>query len=201
MDIDEDAFRDGRVVAKLYGYLKVPEERRFVQSTKSGGVMAEKEALMSIVSDVVDQMEEEPETYFVIGPGTTTRNIMDDIKLKNTLLGVDVVKDKKLIASDVAEGELWDIIAGKPTKIVVTIIGGQGHVFGRGNQQISPRIIREVGKKNIIIIATKEKLTALRNRPLLVDTGDEEINGELAGYMRVTTGYGDYVMYKVGYEE
>jgi len=199
MDIDEEAFRQGVVTAKLYGYLRVPEERRFVQSVKSGGVRAEKEALVSIVSDVVDQMEANPDTYFIIGPGTTTRNIMDDLKLKNTLLGVDVVKNKQLVANDVAESQLWEIIKGQPAKIVVTIIGGQGHVFGRGNQQISPRIIREVGKSNIIIIATKEKLTALEGRPLLVDTGDEELNEQLAGYMRVTTGYGDYVMYQVGY--
>jgi len=199
MDIDEDAFREGVVTAKLYGYLRVPEERRYVQSVKSGGVLAEKEALVSIVSEVVDQMTENPETYFIIGPGTTTRNIMTDLKLQNTLLGVDVVKGKKLVANDVAEARIWELIQGQPAKIVVTIIGGQGHVFGRGNQQLSPRIIREVGKSNIVIIATKEKLTSLQGRPLLVDTGDEELNDELSGYLRVTTGYGDYVMYQVGY--
>ena len=200
MDIDEDAFRQGVVTAKLYGYLRVPEERRFVQSVKSGGVLAEKEALVSIVSDIVDQMSNNPETHYIIGPGTTTRNIMDDLKLKNTLLGVDIVKGKELVASDVAEAKIWETIKGQPTKIVVTIIGGQGHVFGRGNQQLSPRVIREVGKSNIIIIATKEKLTSLQGRPLLVDTGDEELNDELSGYLRVTSGYGDYVMYQVGYE-
>ena len=199
MDIDEDAFRQGIVTAKLYGYLKVPEERRFVQSVKSGGVLAEKESLVSIVSDVVDQMTKNPETFFIVGPGTTTRNIMDDLKLKNTLLGVDIVQNKRLIANDVAEAQIWEIVQDKPTKIVVTIIGGQGHVFGRGNQQLSPRILRNVEKSNIIIIATKEKLTSLQGRPLLVDTGDEGLNEELSGYMRVTTGYGDYMMYKVGY--
>lgn len=198
MDIDEDAFRSGVVTARLYGYLKVPEENRFVQSVKSGGHQAEKEALLGVSADIISQMDD-PDCYFIIGPGTTTRVIMEDLGLQNTLLGVDVVKGKKLVANDVTESQLWDLINGQKAKIVVTIIGGQGHVFGRGNQQLSPRIIREVGRRNIIIIATKEKLTTLNGRPLLVDTGDEELNEELAGYMRVTTGYGDYTMFKVGY--
>jgi predicted polyphosphate/ATP-dependent NAD kinase len=82
----------------------------------------------------------------------------------------------------------------------VTVIGCQGHIFGRGNQQISPRVIRQVGRENIIVVATKEKLASLKGRPLLVDTGDEELDEELSGYLKVTTGYQDYVMYRVGYE-
>ena len=199
MDIDEDAFRAGRVTAKLYGYLKVPEERRFIQSVKSGGIVSEKQALQGITDDVIDQMNDE-ETFFIIGPGTTTRLIMEELGLQNTLLGVDVVRNKKLVANDVAEGKLVELINGHKAKIVVTIIGGQGHVFGRGNQQLSPRVLRSVGRQNIIIIATKEKLTSLTGRPLLVDTGDEELNDEMSGYTRVTAGYGDYVMYKVGYD-
>ena len=112
---------------------------------------------------------------------------------------MDVVLNKELIAKDVSENQLLDIIRGKKARIVVTAIGGQGHVFGRGNQQLSPCVIREVGRENIIIIATKEKLISLSDRPLLVDTGDEELDKNLSGYLRVTTGYKAYVMYKVGY--
>ncbi len=198
MDIDEDAFRRGVVTAKLYGYLRVPEERRYIQSVKSGGVMAEKQHLQGISTYVIEAMEDD-DGYYIIGPGTTTRTIMEDLGLKNTLLGVDIVNRKKLIANDVSEKQLLDIIQGNKAKIVLTVIGGQGHVFGRGNQQLSPGVIREVGKKNITVIATKEKLLALAGRPLLVDTGDEALNEELSGYFKVTTGYRDYTMYKVGH--
>jgi len=198
MDIDEDAFRNGLVAAKLHGTLRVPEENRHIQSPKSGGIHSEKETLQGIAASVIDSMDD-TDCYFIIGSGTTTRLIMINLGLKNTLLGVDVVYNKRLVANDVTDKQLLNFIKGRRAKIVVTVIGGQGHVFGRGNQQISPQVIREVGQENIIVVATKEKLASLRGRPLLVDTGDETLNRELSGYMRVTTGYLDYIVYKVGY--
>jgi predicted polyphosphate/ATP-dependent NAD kinase len=198
MDIDEDAFREGVVAAKLYGYLLVPEERRLLQSVKSGGFRGEKHALRRIAEDVIAGMEDD-DCHYIIGPGTTTRALMECLGLENTLLGVDVIRNKELVADDVSEAGLLEIVTENRARIVVTAIGGQGHVFGRGNQQLSPRVIRQVGEENIIIIATKEKLISLSGRPLLVDTGDEALNQELGGYMRVTTGYRDYVMCRVGY--
>jgi predicted polyphosphate/ATP-dependent NAD kinase len=198
MDIDEDAFRQGIVAAKLYGYLLVPEDRRFLQSVKSGGIRTEKHALRRMAEDVIAGMERD-DCHYIIGPGTTTRAVMECLGLENTLLGVDVIRNKELVANDVSESRLMEIIGGDGAKIVVTVIGGQGHVFGRGNQQLSPRVIERVGKENIIVVATKEKLISLSGRPLLVDTGDEALNQELSGYMRVTTGYREYLMCKVGY--
>lgn len=195
MDIDEENFRQGRVSATLYGYLRVPEAKRFVQSVKSGS-RSEKAEIGGIGADIAANME--TDVLYVIGPGTTTRSIMDNLQLPNTLLGVDVVKNKQLVASDVTESQLYDLIHGQRAKIIVTAIGGQGHIFGRGNQQISPRILRDVGKQNVLIIASKDKLVALQPRPLLVDTGDPDLDQELCGYVRVITGWEDSVMYKVG---
>ena len=198
MDIDEEAFRAGLVRAQLYGYLRVPEENRLVQNVKAGGVVQEAEALQGICSEVLEAMQD-PDCIFAVGPGTTTRGILQALGLRNTLLGVDVVRDRKLLAGDVSARQLLDLIEGRRAKIVVTAIGGQGHILGRGNQQISPEVIRQVGRENILVIATKEKLVSLAGRPLLVDTGDAALDQEFAGYMRIITGYGDYVIYKVGY--
>lgn len=195
MDIDEEAFREGRVNARLYGYLKVPVERR-VQSVKSGA-RSEQAEIEGMAADVVAGMEQD--VLYIIGPGTTTRSIMDRLKLKNTLLGVDVVLNRELVASDVGEEELFNLVnqhKGK-TRIVVTAIGGQGHVFGRGNQQISPRVIRLVGKNHIIVVASRDKLVALQPHPLLVDTGDPDLDQALSGYVRVVTGWEDSIMYRI----
>lgn len=193
MDIDEDAFRQGRVSAKLYGFLRVPEERR-MQNVKSGG-RSEAIEVEGIAADIVANMEDD--VYYVIGPGTTTRSIMERLHLPFTLLGVDVVKNKELVANDIGEIQLYEMLKGHDSRIVVTAIGGQGHVFGRGNQQLSPRIIREVGKEHISVVASRDKLVALEARPLIVDTGDPLLDQDLSGYVRVTTGWEDSTMYKI----
>ncbi|HYW01117.1 MAG TPA: hypothetical protein VE862_06575, partial [Candidatus Acidoferrum sp.] len=131
------------------------------------------------------------------GPGTTTRDILLNLGLTKTLLGVDVVLNRQLIAKDVNETQLSTLIKGRKAKIVVTVIGGQGYIFGRGNQQISTEIITKIGKENIIVVATKEKLASLRGRPLLVDTGSEIVDKMLRGYLRIRTGYGTYAICKV----
>lgn len=199
MDIDESLFRKGIVKAKRYGEMQIPAELRYVQAVKSGGKELDELVLQDIAAHVINAMEDE---LFVIGSGSTTAFLMEELSLDNTLLGVDLVQEQALIASDVTEPLLWQAIEladkeNKRVKLVITLIGGQGHIFGRGNQQLSPRIIRAIGKENIFIIATKAKLTELASRPLIADTGDSDLDVELSGYLPVITGYKDQVLYPV----
>lgn len=196
MDIDEASFRRGAVVAKLYGYLRVPEAQDYMQSAKSGGFQTERQVIRGIASELAGSIDKD--CLCIYGPGTTTRDILAEFGLGKTLLGVDVVLGNRILTRDANEQELLDLIrAHKRAKIVVTIIGQQGYIFGRGNQQISPKILEKVGKNNIIVVASKEKLASLQGRPLLVDTGSETVDKELRGYVRVVTGYSDYVVYRV----
>jgi predicted polyphosphate/ATP-dependent NAD kinase len=198
MDIDEDAFRKNKVVARLYGYLQVPYEKSLVQPTKIGSstTMDEKSNQEAIAEYIVERMEDD--CYYILCPGTTVKAIADKLGFKKTLLGVDIVTKRKMIAMDVNEEKLLKLIEGKKAKIVVSPIGGQGFIFGRGNQQISPQVIKKVGIDNIIILATENKLHSIGpSKPLLVDTGDDEINKQLSGYKRVVTGYNKEVIWKV----
>ncbi|MFO7952571.1 MAG: ATP-NAD kinase family protein [Bacillota bacterium] len=195
MDIDEEAFRQGQLSARLYGYLQVPCSGDLMQHLKVGGAETEESALEAIAENVVEKME--PDVVYIMGPGSTISPIMKKLGLDNTLLGVDVVLNGKLIASDVNEKQLLELIEGRPAKIVVTVIGGQGYIFGRGNQQISAKVIKRVGKENIIVVATREKIFSLEYERLLVDTGDEETNDLLCGYIKVITGYKEEIIYKV----
>jgi len=198
MDIDEEVLREeDRVSAKLYGYLKIPCDRKMTQSPKEASCRGEQEVAMmqAIAERVVDAMEED--WLYIIGPGTTTRAIMERLGLQKTLLGVDVVERKKIVANDVNEAQLIRIMDGKKAKVIVTPIGGQGYIFGRGNQQISPEIIRRVGPENILVIATPSKIYSLMLKPLLVDTGDEEVDQRLRGYRKVVTGYREETVCKV----
>jgi predicted polyphosphate/ATP-dependent NAD kinase len=193
MDIDEEAFREGRLSARLYGYLLVPCVGELMQHLKIGGVSTEESVLEAIAEHVVEKMEQD--VVYIIGPGSTTGPIMKKLGLENTLLGVDLVLNGKLLAADSGEKQILDLIAGKRVKIVVTVIGGQGYIFGRGNQQISAAVISLVGKENIIVVATREKILSLEYGRLLVDTGDDQVNKMLSGYIRIVTGYKEELIY------
>jgi predicted polyphosphate/ATP-dependent NAD kinase len=196
-DIDESAFRSGKVISRQVGEMRVPEELRYIQAVKMGG----KEVDELVISDMADYlreiMEEHPDSYFVMGSGSTVDGIMQVLGLPNTLLGVDVVKANEVITSDVSARQLETLITNKSVKIVLTLIGGQGHIFGRGNQQLSPTVIKQTGRDNLIIVATKAKLKSLDSRPIVVDTGDKELDSALSGPINVVTGYRDHVLYPI----
>ncbi|MEM3356282.1 MAG: ATP-NAD kinase family protein [Candidatus Bathyarchaeia archaeon] len=174
MDIDEEAFRAGRVSASLYGYLLTPYEPYLIQGSKMASPMTEGELRnqAAIAIYVIENMKHS--VVYIIGPGTTTRTIADLLDAKKTLLGVDIFCGKKILANDVNEHQILEAIHGKAAQIIVTPIGGQGFIFGRGNQQISPKVIRQVGLDNIVVVATQSKLRGLK--ALRVDTGDEELD-------------------------
>ena len=196
-DIDEEAFRHDVVRSRFYGEMLVPGEGRYLQHTKVGGRESHDLVAAEIAAWLVEGMEA-GRTY-LIGPGSTTAAIMEELGLPNTLLGVDAICDGVLLASDADENTLLEVLAGAEggAAIVVTVIGGQGYVFGRGNQQFSPAVIRTVGLGNITIVAAKSKISALEGRPLLVDTNDPQLDLELSGYYSIVTGYDDHILYRV----
>jgi predicted polyphosphate/ATP-dependent NAD kinase len=196
-DIDEQAFRNNVVKSRFYGEMLVPAQGRYLQHTKIGGIESSELVAADIAAWLVESMEEG--RLYIIGPGSTTAAIMEALGLANTLLGVDVVSDGTLLLSDTNERELLALLdeTGARAKIIVTAIGGQGHVLGRGNQQISPQVIRQVGLDNIDIVAAKSKISALEGRPLLLDTNDPQLDIELSGYRPVITGYRDQILYRL----
>jgi len=196
-DIDEAAFRRGQVRASYYGELLVPRQGGFLQQVKSSGREVEPLTLQDIGADIVEAMDDD--CLYFIGPGTTPAAVMAELGLHNTLLGVDAVSAAQLVASDLSEQDIMQQLAlhQGPAAIVLTAIGGQGHIIGRGNQQFSPAVIRRIGIENIMIVATKTKIGQLEGRPLLVDSGDPELDRQLAGFRQVITGYHDAIIYAV----
>ena len=198
-DIDEQAFRNGQVRTRHYGELSVPEEGRFVQQVKQGG----REVETLVLDDIAAGLQEAQEdgTGWILGPGSTTLGLLEAMGLEGTLLGVDVLRDGEVILRDATEQQLWELVEqGGDWRILVTAIGGQGHILGRGNQQLSPRIIRAVGLDNLLVVATKTKLRSLAGRPFLVDTGDSSLDSELSGLRRVLSGYREEMLYPVNWK-
>jgi predicted polyphosphate/ATP-dependent NAD kinase len=195
MDIDEEKYRSGAVTAMLYGYLKIPFESRYVQRMKAPSPTGERVNQEAIAADIIASMS--PQVIYLIGPGTTTSPFMEALGLDFTLLGVDAVQDGKLIGKDLNEKKILEILGDYPTKLIVTPIGGQGYLFGRGNQQLSPAVIQRVGIENIIVVATQNKINSLSGRPFLVDTSDDALNRQLCGFTRVVAGYHRRAVYKI----
>ncbi len=187
MDIDEDAYRSGVVSASLFGMLAVPFDRAALQGVKVGAFNSDAAAMAAIAADVLERMR--PDRLYVLGPGTTTRAIAQRLGVGKTLLGVDVVCDGKVLCAEATEADLLAAIPPEGADIIVTPIGGQGHFLGRGNQQISAAVLRRVGLRHLVVVATPQKLASLHAATLRVDTGDADLDRALAGYRRVITGY------------
>jgi predicted polyphosphate/ATP-dependent NAD kinase len=195
-DIDEDALREGSIAPRLHGFLRVPVAPRLVQSAKARSGPGEAAAQASIAAFVVDEVLR-PERLCLVGPGTTTGAVLAALGLDKAPLGVDVLRDTERVAADADEAGLLALVGTGPATVLVTPVGGQGFVLGRGNQQLSPAVLRAAGPANLIVLATDAKLAALRGAPLHVDTGDPELDAALAGYARVVTGYGRTSVYPV----
>ncbi|MEV0531853.1 ATP-NAD kinase family protein [Kitasatospora sp. NPDC050463] len=194
VDLDEEAHRaGGRVGVRLYGTLRVPAARARLSGRKTGSSVEPPGSAESIARAVVASMR--PGAAYALGPGATTLAVGRALGLELTPLGVDVVRDGALLASDVTEHTLLTLAMSQVTYGVLSVIGGQGFVIGRGNQQFSPRVLDRLA--GIVVLATPQKLAALGGRPLLVDSGDTEADAAFDGHVRVVTGHRACVMYRI----
>lgn len=192
VDLDEERYRHGLVSPRLYGTLKVPAARARLSGRKTGSSSAIPASAEGIAQEVAARMR--PGVRYVLGPGATTAAVGRELGLATSLLGVDVVQDGELVAADVTESELFDLVKDTAAVVVLSVIGGQGFVLGRGNQQVSPRVLDHT---ELTVLATQQKLAALGGRPLLADTGDQETDKRLSGHVRVITGYRESAIYRI----
>jgi predicted polyphosphate/ATP-dependent NAD kinase len=195
LDIDEDAFRDNRVVSKLYGYLITPYSPTYSQPSKMGSPSTEDELANqeAIAQFLVEEMKKwGSDWYLLLGPGTTTRAIAKQLHLDKTLLGVDLIYNHQILASDLNEMQILDQIQGKKVKLIVTPIGAQGFIFGRGNLQLSANVLETIGLNNIIIIATKYKMSTIPQNKLKIDSRDSGFDMKFKGLYRVLVDYAEY---------
>ena len=196
LDINEEAFRKSRLEVKLYGYMKVPTVRDLVQAGKTpsrprGSQMENQRAIAKyLIEDVKEDL------LYLLGPGTTTRTIADELKVNKTLLGVDAIYEGKFVGEDLNETGILKLLERfDEVRIIISPIGGQGFIFGRGNQEFSPEVLRSVGKENIIVVATRDKLEKLNC--LRVDTGEAEVDEMLRGYIKVITDYREWRVIRI----
>jgi len=193
LDIDEEAFRHDKLEIKSFGFVLTPQSE-FIQASKElSSSIYDKESIAEyFVEHIFDR-----ESLYIFGPGTTLYEIKKRIMGGGTILGVDIYSKEKCLF-DVSESDILEALEKfryKKAFVVITIIGGQGALFGRGNQQISPNVIKKVGIDNIIVVADLVKVRRIRR--LYIDVDDEEVRTAFPQYLRVLTGYGRYYLMEV----
>jgi len=189
VDVDEEAYRQGLLRTRLFGIAKSPYRPGLVQNTKQVFEnINEERAKGDIARFLREVMEGTPDILYIIGAGSTTAAIGEELGIRKTLLGFDAVRNGKLIASDLNEQALLALLKGKtPARLIISIIGAQGSLLGRGTQQVSPAVIRRIGRENIIVVATPQKIA--ETPMVFVDTGDKELDREFGEYLPVISGY------------
>ncbi|MHA1506897.1 MAG: ATP-NAD kinase family protein [Candidatus Asgardarchaeia archaeon] len=186
LDIDEDAFRRDELRVKIFGRMRIPYEAFLIQGTKTPTPSSDKIDQLAIAEYFLENMEKG--TLYLMGPGTTVKTIMDAMGIKGTLLGVDAIFNGEVVGKDLNEAEIRSLIKRyDKVKIVVSPIGRQGFIFGRGNQQFTPEVLEEVGIENVIILATPSKVGEIKF--LRVDTPSADFDRKIKGkYLRVIVG-------------
>ena len=195
MDIDEANYRSGILTAKLYGYARAPVLPGLVQAAKSTDVKDDSAEKEGIAEEMAYEIGKDHDTVYLLGAGTTVYAIKEKLDIDGTLLGVDAVMDGVAIGLDIWERQIMTILDRRPGKIVLAPIGRQGFLLGRGNQQFSPEVIREVGTEKIIVVSTRAKLLELDH--LVIYTGDRELDEKFPDYIKVLVGLDRYRMMKV----
>jgi predicted polyphosphate/ATP-dependent NAD kinase len=195
MDLDETLLQQGVVAARLFGIARAPVEHNAMQRGKAPAKPADDAALEALADEFVGEMEDG--RLYVLGCGATILKVKRRLGADGTLLGVDVAMNGRLIAMDVDAARLSRITDQTPTSILVGVTGGQGFLFGRGNQQISPALLKRVGKDDLTVMCGARKLADLDPPVLRVDTGDASVDRKLSGYIRVRTAPRQTVIMKV----
>jgi predicted polyphosphate/ATP-dependent NAD kinase len=187
MDVDEEAYRAGELKTRLYGIARVPSLEGKTQVSKQEYEDRDEERVKKEIARFIDEIMI-PDVLYILGAGTTTESIAREMGLNKTLLGVDAIKNRKMVGMDLDEKSLWALLTEEQeAKIFLSPIGAQGFILGRGNQQISARIVKRVGIRNIVVVATPHKL---RETPVLyVDSGDPVLDKDFGDSIQVISGY------------
>ncbi len=184
LDIDEDAVRRDEVAIRFHGTVCVPRSPA-VPFAKASVPPDDDGRIEALCRDLAAELE--PDCLYVVGPGRTAGAFLSACGCPGTLLGVDVMRNGVLLAADASERRILALLADRPVRLVVGLVGGQGCLFGRGNQQISRHVLRQVARERILVLASASKVASLPHG-LFVDTGEAALDASLAGFIRIATG-------------
>ena len=196
MDLDETVYAKGEWKVRMYGEAWTPSSPRFMQGAKEQVErVSEEDTIEGLAHHVKSLLEDEPDLMVVWGSGGTLRRMGEHLDLELTLLGIDV-QHKEAVHHDLNEQGLLEVIGAhlheegqRPLLLLLSPMGGQGFLIGRGNLQLSPDVLRAIGHSNILGVATPSKLIGLE--AVRIDTGDDELDAEFQAkrFIKILQGF------------
>ncbi|MEO7057638.1 MAG: NAD(+)/NADH kinase [Caldimonas sp.] len=194
MDLDESDLRRDRIEPSLFGYASSPEDPRLLQGKKIRSPAGDSQQMQAIAASVIESMD--PQRLYLIGPGSTTWAVKQGLQGQASMLGVDAYVGQRLVLKDATAAALTELTHERAAHAIVTCIGGQGHIFGRGNQQFSPEVVRRIGRRRVSVLATPAKLMSLAGRAFIADLDDAAAAAEMTGHVEVISGYQSKAFYR-----
>jgi predicted polyphosphate/ATP-dependent NAD kinase len=191
VDLDEDKYRRDEWAVRLYMSARTPFEPTYVQVAKALITGQDEDIVKDdIAAQLREEIEANPSTLYLLGAGSTVQAVGRALQIDKTLLGIDAVEHGTLVGTDLSERQILALLDRyRDCKLVLSPIGAQGFLLGRGNQQLSPAVIRRIGADHIIVISTPAKLA--RTPLLRFDTGDAALDRDMTApkFFEVIVGY------------
>ena len=196
MDLDETVYAKGEWKVRMYGEAWTPSSPRFMQGAKEQVQrVSEEDTIEGLAHHVASLLDDEPDLMVVWGSGGTLRRMGEHLDHDLTLLGIDV-QHGNTVHNDLNERGLIEVISAhvnedirRPLLLLLSPMGGQGFLIGRGNLQLSPDVLRLIGHGNILGVATPSKLIGLE--AVRIDTGDEDLDAEFQSkrFIKILQGF------------
>jgi predicted polyphosphate/ATP-dependent NAD kinase len=191
LDLDEDLYRQGKWVVRIYAEVMTPSSPRWMQGAKMRVEASGEDEIVEGIAEHIEETIVEDDRLVLWGSGGTLRSIGKIIGFKLTTLGIDATKGSQQVGTDINEREILEILDSHegPVTLLLSPMGGQGFLIGRGNLQLSPNVLKRIGVDGVLGIVTPAKLLTLRS--LRIETGDEELDSLFSEkkYLKVLQGY------------
>ncbi len=191
LDLDEELYRKGKWVVRLYAEAFSPNSPRWMQGSKQLIETESEEEIIIGISDHIEDSLVSDDRLIIWGSGGTLRAIAGNIGFELTTLGIDATIGGEQVGTDLDESGILALLDSHvgPTTLLLSPMGGQGFLIGRGNLQLSPDVLESIGIDNILGVVTPAKLLTVR--ALRIETGDDDLDQEFASkrYMKVLQGF------------
>ncbi len=181
-------FKEDRL--KLFGEMSGIQSKTYNQDPKQVFASTDISSLgYGIAADMSSEIS------YIIGPGSTCNSILEALGVPGTdLLNFKIVKNRRVVKSRAGEEDILAAMKDGNYRLIISPIGGMGILVGRGNYELSDRVLTELRPENLIIVATREKMIPINEIIMIAPVA---ISDRFGQYVRISVGIDEFVIKKL----